>query len=96
MLTKIKQSWNSLRVRGHVPLSSSPSKPTPYNDKEIIFACVGQETNKVILMLHSHALWIGQNNIELENFTSGWQKDGIVRYCFKTKKEAIHFKLVWG
>lgn len=97
MLTKIKQTWNNMRAGSNIiPPPLLHSKPIPHNDKEITFACAGQEINKVILMLHSHAIWIGQNNMELEKFISGWGGGGVVRYRFKTTKDAIYFKLVWG
>lgn len=101
MISKIKK-WFS-RPMPPVPtpgptslgFSSNFRSATPRNEKEIIFHCEGRSVDKVCIMLHEHAFWLGQNNIEVEKFISGWQTGGVVRYRFKTAKDALHFKMVW-
>lgn len=93
MITKIIKWLNDRFSRAPVPQRPTP---VPADEKEIIFKCKGQDNNKVTLMLHRHAIWIGQNKIELEQFTSGWKTGGVVRYRFKTAQDALHFKMVWA
>lgn len=99
MITRIKKWIGAIpnRVRPSILHPPQPSpKPTPRDDKEIIFECAGQDINNVCLMIFRHSNWLGQNGIELEKFVSGWTQGGVVRYRFKTKKDALHFKMAWA
>lgn len=106
MISKIKK-WFS-RPMPPVPTPTPPTslgfssnvfrsatRAPPHNEKEIIFHCEGRDVDKVCIMLHQHAFWLGQNNIKIEKFITGWRTGGVVRYRFKTTKDALHFKLVW-